>query len=254
MAAPETIGIIGAHGDLGRRMTVQVASGPFKSILTSDLPGSEPPELEVGVDASVNAGSMLVKPELVFDSEEIFERADVVHFCAPIDVAKDIASVPADTLLVFHASVMDESLQAAQAILQKRKPLGSLAVVHCLMNEYKKVSVATDFGDTDAAAAHITDLGLVPHLEPSLVHDLRNASSTGILAVIYEHSHRDLVEWDRQGLLTASASELTDLMENRDANWTKASLASIKRNPHLISAFGALLADVIDAQAQNPDS
>lgn len=239
MTSPERIGIIGV-GDLGQRLAVQACSIPSKVFVYDRVPRKIPKKV-VGIDPDIHQKAMLSLPEWVSSMDEVIDSADVVHFtAAPLrQAAQSLTRLPGDSLLVFHSSVMDESMREIDRLQGVSGITGSLAVVHCLMNPRRTVLVNPDAGETDRVSSHLSSLGLRPVEMTTAEADHISAVSQAPMAMLHTNFGCELEDFDRQGFLTPSGHDLVTALNARAANWTEQTLRTILSNP----AIGPSLLD-----------
>lgn len=227
----ERIGIIGASGDLGQRLTVQ-ACAMFESVITFDTTPRAIPKDAIGVDENVNREDMLYEPVRALSAMNVIKDADIVHWAAPTEAVHVLPSVSTDALLIFHDSVMDVSRQAV-ALRTARDQLGRTAIVHCLMNSNNRVVIAEESEEPAQAYHHFSQLELEPTLLPYRRHDQIMAESQAPMALLHELLADQLAAYDADGLLTPSGHDLMEAINARAAKWTSATLQSILHNPEL---------------------
>lgn len=228
----DTIGIVGASGDLGSRLTLQACAANFDEVLTYDVrEAAWPPQS--GVDPDLSPHQAIAVPRALRGLDAIVRSCDVIHWCAPIYTANDIPRLPFDATLVLHDSVMSNSRRAAIELSRSAATRGRIVLAHCLMNEEKKVVVGEDFIVTDFSLEHFRRLGLDPMSMKVEEHDYVMAHSQAPLALLSLALRNDLSEYAKSGLLTPSARELQQALDDRAARWTEHTLTTILSNPQL---------------------
>lgn len=234
----ERVGIVGAAGDLGARMTIQVCSA-FEDVYTFDV-SPESKRGQQGIDPTLDASQVTRKTHPVSCLDEMLDVCSVVHWAAPIGSVQTIPLLPESAMLVLHDSVMNNSKEAAQQITKRKDIVGQVAIAHCLMNDTRAVAVANDLGEADRIVQHIAELGLEPKLLSIAEHDVMMAHSQGLFAIICRLYRKDLEEYARQGLLTPSGQRLLVAIEDNESRWTPTTFSATVRNPELESVVHAM--------------
>ena len=243
------IGIIGASGDLGSQMVVQACS-TFEDVSAFDIQQQPRQEALTGIDPSLlRKETLLSEPGFLTSVGEVMANSAVVHWCAPLEVLTDLEELPSDTLLILHDSVMSNSLGAAEMLKSRTGTYGKIAIMHCLMSPENRVVVATESGEADFIAAHVTDLGLSPFQMSALEHDFVMAHSQAPFALLGQAIGPLLEEYESMGLLTTSAKELKHALDSRAAQWTPETIKAILGNPQLLE-FVRSLSDSLEQQAK----
>lgn len=207
------IGILGL-GDLGSQLAIQIAGAGFDVIaFDRDKKAFEDPRIHIAQSES-----------------EVLENCSIVHWAIPSKSLNDLSDSLGDVVVILHDSVMNNSWLA----LHERTDSGSFAIAHCLMNDERRVFVASHGSHSEAVMQHFESIGLSPKLTTASDHDVLMAHSQGILATFIKSGLRN--ELDRassEGDLTPSGEELHRVLMNRELNWTLSTLESILANPEL---------------------
>lgn len=248
MNTPEIVGIVGAQGDLGSRMTVQVCSA-FENTYAFDI-SQNVRKAQRGVDPALEASMVANQPTIVSSLKEVLDTCTIVHWAAPIGQVESISWLPAPTMLVLHDSVMSNSLEVARKLGDNEGILGQIALSHCLMNDERKVVIATDMDKTGRLTSHIKEIGLQPELMSVKEHDLIMAHSQALFAIICKLYRQELEEYAKRGVLTLSGQRLLTAMEDNESRWTQTTFATIVSNPEIISVIRSML-EVVEMQAKN---
>jgi prephenate dehydrogenase len=180
----------------------------------------------------------------VVSQAEIFEQADVVHWCAPLHSISAGLQVRTNQHLILHASVMHESLQTKQVIQTHDTSTNNIDIAHLLMNHAKRVVVAAESDDPKMCSEILADCGFNPIVKTVQQHDRMMAVSQAPMAMLHELILNELVELEQNELLTPSGAELLSAIRARAAKWTPATLQSILSNPEingLISQMQSLI-------------
>lgn len=223
----DVIGIVGL-GDLGKRLAAQLASHGFEVVAVEHSPISSL-ELELAVDPNLpvdkHAGS---KVELVANIDDVIQKSRIIHWALPSSLLSELSSeLPGDRLVILHDSVMHNS----EVALQARNDADQFSIVHCLVNDAKRVVVAND---DHRAFAHFQDIGLAPQTMTPIDHDRLLAHSQGILASLVNMGVKaELEQAAADGDLTPSGEELYALLKHREIRWTASTMHSILQNPAL---------------------
>jgi prephenate dehydrogenase len=223
------VGIIGL-GDLGGRLAAQEILGG-NSVLAFDAnPGIEwPPRM--AVDPELSAATLDKSALKRINVADILRACGIVHWAVASSQLVNLPLVPKDCTVVLHDSVMNNS----DVALNNRSEKDQFVIAHCLMNDAKRVLVATDIGDHKRVTEHLSSIGLAPKDTTVHEHDSMMARSQGIFALLIELGIRE--ELDKSfidGNLTPSATELRAAVINREANWTPQTIRSILGNPKLL--------------------
>lgn len=225
-----TIGIIGL-GDLGGRLALQVSAAGYKA-LSFDISARTVPE--GAIDRQLDISSLFHRPEEAAAAEEVVQRSEFIHWCAPLEALAGFPSLPEKKHLILHSSVMHESIAAKKLLQKKAKFKGEVHVVHCLMNNHNRVVVADDFGTDDLIYNHFRKIGLAPLHMAALEHDQVMSRSQGVFALLIKSGlGEQLDELEGKGLLTPSAQELRKAIKHRESRWTKTTIEAILSNPRL---------------------
>lgn len=221
------IGIIGI-GDLGSQLATQLLESG-RNVLIFDIDSTRTIE-------DINT-------RIAISLAEVLEECALVHWCVP-SKALPIEDEPVENVtIILHDSVMHNSIEA----IQSRSDRHLFAIVHCLMNEQKRIFVAHDAPNSGPIMQHLEDIGLSPKLISTKEHDVLMAHSQGILATFIKMGLRsELDEASRAGDLTPSANELHSVLMNRELNWTPSTLESILANPELIHVAQNIVTSVAE--------
>lgn len=197
----QTIGIIGASGDLGSQLAARYKAYGFTLLEYSRLSQS------AGLD-------------------ELQRKSTMIHVCAPVEAVRTLSKT--DAIIVLHDSVMHTSKQASDHYLD-----GQGGIVHMLMNNTNTVIVASDAPHHDELTQHLKTIGLSPQSMTIQEHDYLIARSQAPLALLCKTLLPYLYEQANQGLLTPSGQLLADTLRSRELVWTDATVHSILQNPEL---------------------
>ncbi len=243
----ENIGIVGAQGDLGSKLVVQVSSA-FENTYAFDTSPNIRQALR-GIDPNLEASVAANQATIVPTLEEVLDSSTIVHWTAPIESVDTIPRLPESSMLVLHDSVMNNSLEAARQLRNNKAVLGQIAVAHCLMNEERTVVVATDVKETDRVVEHIKELGLQPELMSAKEHDITMAHSQALFAIICKLYRQELEGYAKRGVLTPSGQRLLTAMEDNESRWTHTTFATITSNPEISSVIHSML-EVAEEQSR----
>jgi len=235
----EVIGIVGAAGDLGRKLTLQ-ASAHFDEVLIYDVSTDYAPATR-GVDPALSPEAAKSQPQIMNSLEELLSRATVVHWAAPLSATDQIAGLAPGARLVLHDGVMANSRATAEHLTGQLGLADRISVVHCLMNDKCTVVVATDIGDSEHVMDHLEQLGLTPVLLNQKEHDEIMATSQGLFAVICSELNGSLKALDKRGLLTPSGRRLEIAMDDNESHWTSTTLDSALSNKELAQVLRHIL-------------
>ncbi|MGH7238200.1 MAG: hypothetical protein ACREGF_06720, partial [Candidatus Saccharimonadales bacterium] len=125
------------------------------------------------------------------------------------------------------------SLKAAKALKRRNRAIKSIAIVHFLMNDERKVIVSADSDDPEAIKIHIKAAGFDTKIMNTTEHDRLMAHSQAPLAVLCDVPLPKLKSYADEGLLTPSGRALLTALNDRAAQWTEATFAAILSNPEL---------------------
>lgn len=239
MSITESIGIVGAQGDLGSKLALQAGSA-FENIYIFDT-SQNIRRAEKAIDPTLETSAANGQLTTMDSLEELLDTCVVVHWAAPIGQVESIPRLPLSSMLVLHDSVMNNSLEAEQKLRDNKEIVGQIAVTHCLMNDERTVVVATDLRETDRLVKHVTELGLRPELMTAKEHDSIMAHSQALFAIICRLYRQELEEYGKRGVLTSSGRRLLTAMEDNDSRWTSTTLSAIASNPELSSVIRSML-------------
>jgi hypothetical protein len=197
----QTVGIIGASGDLGSQLLARLIERGVAVMPYSRKDGSE-------------------------RLTQLARACTIIHVCAPVEAIEHLSAT--DAIIVLHDSVMNTSRRASCNHLQS-----AAAIVHMLMNDYQTVVVASDAPHQDMIAQHFADLGYSTHSATVDEHDYLMARSQAPFALLCKTLLPFLYEQADQGLLTPSGQLLADTLRSRELAWTDATIHSILQNPQL---------------------
>ncbi len=245
MSKQESIGIVGAYGDLGRQMAVQATSA-YSEVFLYDIPKVSPVSSLQGIDSELSAETLNNRPQIANNLGELVELSDIVHWCAPISGLEDLEKIDEDTTLILHDSVMQNSIEASTDLKQCINVLGTIAIVHCLVNNPNTVVVASDSLGANLAWNHFITLGLSPIYKTVKEHDTAMAQSQGVFALNILRHYADLKQLQSIGLLTQSSLEFLHAMEARVSRWTPVTLKAILSNPELNASPQVTLVEIDD--------
>lgn len=166
----------------------------------------------------------------------VLENCSVIHWTAP---AKSLElDELRDKLVILHDSSMTNSWLA----ITSRDDIDNFAIVHCLMNDAKRVFIADSMQKASRAFEHFKSIGMSPKLASIQEHEFIIARSQGVLASLIATGLKDQLDAiAANDDLTPSGQELHQLLINREANWTRNSLDSILSNPVLKQFYDDLL-------------
>lgn len=160
MKARDRVGVVGYAGDLGSQLVAPLADA-YRQIIGYDL-------------STVEGDSRIIVASKL---EDLLSKSSIVHWCAPLESIKTIPSSAILDLFILHDSVMSNSLKAAK-ILKRRSPaINSIAIVHFLMNDKRKVVVSADSDDSETINAHLEAIGFDPKIMETTEHDRLMAHS-----------------------------------------------------------------------------
>jgi hypothetical protein len=197
----QTIGIIGASGDLGSQLLARMTE---RGVAVMPYSRKDGPERLV----------------------ELAVACHIIHVCAPVEAIEHLPATSA--IVVLHDSVMSTSRRASHAKLNDEA-----AIVHMLMNEADTVVIAQDTPHHDMAEQHFTNLGYTTKSMTIDDHDYLMARSQAPFALLCATLLPFLYEQADQGLLTPSGQLLADTLRARELAWTDATIHSILQNPQL---------------------
>jgi hypothetical protein len=236
----DKIGIVGSSGNLGTRLVVQACMA-FSEVWTFDN-NPQPLNIDVrGVDEAVQQLSMKTVPNIAASIGQIVEISDFVHWVAPLSATAELEDFPAGKLLILHDSVMEHSLDAADRLRQNAGFAGKIAIVHCIMNERRKVAIAEESEEIQKVVAHIQDLELVPKIKSANEHDHIMSVSQLPMAILHDLLADELAEYEAEGMLTPSGKDLMTALNARAAKWTATTLDTLLHNPHAIELINRML-------------
>lgn len=230
----QTVGVFGV-GDLGAQLVNQlawtghdvVAYDPVVNKLQSDQ----------AIDAALRpepSGVAVVR--LVDSPDEVLRSATIIHWAAPPDQLAAVADRVDGQLIVLHSSAMADSAQAIEW-----SGLQRAAIVHCIMNQAKRVFVADSLADSQLMVEHMAAIGLQPQLIDALEHDQMMAWTQGVFALLIATGIGDTLRHQADlGNLTPSAEELFHAVSHRESQWTAETLQSIISNRQLKTVINAM--------------
>lgn len=196
-----TIGIIGANGDLGSQLAKRIQDHEFDVRRYS-------------------------RNDTTQTIQDFVQQCDIVHVCAPVIAIKNITAP--NTIIVLHDSVMNTSRQASAEHIN-----ATAGIVHMLMNDELTVVVASDAPHHDVLVSHFAAIELLPHSMTVDEHDYMIARSQAPLALLCKTLLPYLYTKSDQGLLTPSGQLLADTLRARELIWTDETIHSILQNPQL---------------------
>ncbi len=227
MTKTEIIGVVGADGNLGSKLRDAVRNadlGAFCYDIAS--PNSENGDPETWTSSL----------------GQIVEKCTIIHWCAPSRTTRTLTELQDGQVLILHDSVMYSSELSAARLKAVPDFAGSIAIVHCLMNQDRTVAVNSGSDEIERVREHITRLGLNPVIIETGEHDTIMAESQAPFAVLHELLIEKLRGYDKRKLLTPSGQALHVALEDRSASWTAEPLRSIFSNPQL----AGLLRDITE--------
>lgn len=208
------VGILGL-GDLGSQLATQIAHAGFDII---------------ALDRNNNKTIEDPKVRIAQSEAEVLEHCLIVHWAIPSRLLSNLNDTSENATVILHDSVMNNSLLA----LNERNDGNNFAIAHCLMNDAKRVFIASNGSHSEGAMLHFESIGLSPKLVTIRDHDALMARSQGILASLIKLGLRNELDLASQnGDLTPSADELHRVLMNRELNWTPSTFESILANPEL---------------------
>lgn len=220
----ETVGIVGASGDLGGQLVK--AYQKHGSSVTAYSRSLDKLATLQNISKTVSLGDIA--------------RCSFIHWCAPLEGLRELSELDSDTILILHDSVMHSSLQAMELV-----PTHRVAIVHWLMNTTGTVVIAEEStSEIVKVHEHFRELGLRPVVMGLQNHDYIMAHSQAPLALFCKFLMPQLEEYDTLGLLTPSAEALKEVLESRVSHWTPATMDSILGNPELLKLVRALEASI----------
>lgn len=237
------IGVIGAAGELGRKLSFQIDQH-LPGLVGFDPEQRPLDEFRQGVDPQLQDKlSNGNGARWVQDVNDLVDDCAIVHLCAPLKVIDEVKFSPR-TMLVLHDSVMSSSIEAARRLRNRRDFLGSIAVVHCLMNTARTVDINAKSDNIARICRHIDAIGLKPKVTTTEEHDIRMARTQGRLILSRRAFHNHATKYNALDQLTLSGSEELDLFDNRAAVWTKGTEESALRNPFLPQVLVEMCAEI----------
>lgn len=232
MKTLQTIGVIGATGDLGTQMTAQVCS-VYEQVYVYDIATVIRTTTTSGINPNLKIKQDTDVRQFATSVDQVLRKCTITHWCAPLGALEFIDDLPEQSVLVLHNSVMNTSVVAAKRLRLNKNIKGEVAIVHCLMNEEKRVVVASGQRATDVMFKHMLKLGLQPLLMTVQEHDVVMAHSQAPLALLSLKLSHLLNHYAAEGLLTTSAQDLKRALDSRAAEWTDETLHTILSNPEL---------------------
>lgn len=221
------VGILGL-GDLGSRLAVQAIQAGFE-VIAFDKDPHKRFTSHLAIDPAVSFPSENVGIRVIQSAQEVIDGASLIHWAIPSSLLQVLQIDLSDKVIVLHDSVMANSVAA----LAKRDDADRFAIVHCLINDARRVFVA-DGQNSEVVVDHFAAIGLSPKLTTPQEHDSLMAHSQGMMASLLAMGLRaQLDEASINGDLTPSSEELHKVLINRELNWTPSTLASILANPEL---------------------
>jgi hypothetical protein len=136
-------------------------------------------------------------------------------------------------ILLLHDSVMYRSREVADRLKAMPHFAGSIAVVHCLMNQLETVAVDKESEEINRVVSHLEKFGFRPILISQDSHDTIMAESQAPFAILHKLLTPKLRIYAKQGVLTPSGEALLRALEDRSAKWTPETFDSILSNPNL---------------------
>lgn len=232
------VGVIGL-GDLGTRLVTQILLSNNK-VITFDRTNSNS-SLNQAVDPSLSIDGDIKALLAGTSIEAVLSKCQIVHWAIPSNKLSELPLVPPHCIVILHDSVMHNSVLA----LRGRPDKSQFVIVHCLMNDRKRVLVSKEFGNHQAVSNHLREIGLLPKYINVKEHDAMMARTQGIFALLIKLGIGEELDLRfSAGDLTPSATELRAAVKNREANWTPQTLQSILTNPEL-KPFVKEIADVL---------
>ncbi|TAL14221.1 hypothetical protein EPN95_03680 [Patescibacteria group bacterium] len=220
----QTIGVVGAAGDLGRKVA-----------RTAERRGFTVFESDKRLLGSASLGALM-------------ENSDIVHFCIPASGFEEIHELHPDQVAVLHDSVMATSLATNAEFFG-----GQADIVHMLMNKSKTVVVEENSPHLDSVRTHMKALGWRSASMSAREHDEMAASSQAIFALGVSMQLPKLATWHEEGLLTPSAEAAYNAFLDRSAKWTPQTLNSILSNPELPKTLEEMLQFLEDRKKKHDD-
>lgn len=101
------------------------------------------------------------------------------------------------------------------------------------MNKHSTVVVEKDTPNQQSLVQHLKSLGLQVKIMNSNDHDHIMSRSQAPLALLVKLLEKDLEQWHRQHLLTASGDALLETLHDRSSKWTDATMHSLFKNQHI---------------------
>lgn len=216
----EMVGVIGAQGDLGNQLVVCLREAGL-SVIECD------PRLE-------NSKTI----------QSTIDECKIVHVCAPLAVLSEVKSLPDDTTIVLHDSVMSSSRTASHKLLS-----GKAAIIHMLMNDQKMVVVAEDAPHSEDVAQHMKATGMNVTFMFVDQHDRLMSRSQAPFALLCQVLLPYLYEQRDAGMLTPSGQLLVEALHSRELAWTKGTIHSILGNPQLKELVDEMQ-EIVDQQVK----
>lgn len=240
----ERIGVIG-FGNLGKRLVAQLLYAGYE-VYVFDV--QQPARLlfDQAVDPTIEVDLIDNRFLHFADMQEILQRCTTIHWAAP-SANLELPPLSSTHIAVLHDSVMANS---AEAVRSRPEDSDRFVAVHCLMNDARRVLIATDYDESETVAVHFETMDLSPRYTTTKAHDTLMARTQGAFALLIEAGMREELDagYDA-GNLTPSAIELRAAVKNREARWTRQTLRSILKNPEL-TIFAEELARVATRNVQ----
>ncbi len=239
----ETVGIVGSAGDLGSKLFMQ-GLHTAHNVCGFDVSGLSP-QYERAVDPLLLPLDEGRLPHAV-SLNQLVQNCTVLHWCAPVSALETLEILPAQTLLVLHDSVMQNSVEAAEMLQERSCILGGVAIVHCRMNPERTVVINEASDYRERITKHIKLLGLHSVVLSTVENDTLAAQTQGILALLCKTVLPQLKSSHEKGLLPPSGTALYEALTDREARWTSTTLRSLLTNPQLwplIESMAKILTD-----------
>lgn len=222
------IGLIG-FGDLGQRMALQLTAAGHDIVIYDKASPKLTAEKPVDPNLTIN-GKLSKKMTFVNSAAKVLGATDLIHYAVPVEAVVELPQVSSHQIVILHDSVMALSRRA----IKSRKDKSRFAISHCIMNQSRRIFVASDQPNSQAAVEHFRAIGLDPKLIELDQHDKLMARTQAVCAALINVGLGDVLNRaSESGDLTPSAEELHALVANREARWTTNTMESLLSNPQL---------------------
>lgn len=111
---------------------------------------------------------------------------------------------------------------------------GKASIVHMLMNEAGTVVIDSASPNQKSIKQHMRLLDMSPKTMTIVEHDYIMSRSQAPLGILIKLLRDDLELWHAEQVLTQSGDVLLEILRDRSANWTEATLQSLYKNPQIV--------------------